>query len=138
MATKINCYLRLLFLQLFVAGATSFDNEMICGPGKTDVYRIDQNNNRVVLPSGTCCLSHYMSNTTPISYDFSLVGDNTTIECVPEVTRPIPNDTDYTRFPFVFNGSQTVEIRGVTFQNCLRPLQFVKVEDLTLSETNFR
>ncbi len=90
----------------------------------------------------TLCLNmgpgrHYRNHTSPpITYSFVLAGNNAVIQCDPMEPRLPMND--YTRFPFVFQGSEYVQISDVVFEGCQRPLQFLDVVNITLRNVRIR
>ena len=99
----------------------------------------------VELDAGEVYNATYMSISNPVPYNFVLMGNNATVQCHNTSTIEL---TNYTVFPLVFQGyltnnsvtslSLSVMIKDVTFENCLRPLHFVQIANVTLINVHFR
>ena len=102
------------------------------------------NSNLLVNESGKVCIKlavgeHAISYSDRIILSDIIISGNGSdvviLTCSDEGTL---SQDSYTEFPIHISGQATVEIRGVSFRECARPLLFSGTERVTLEDCSFR
>ena len=65
-----------------------------------------------------------------------ITGNGSVVKCEKPSSELSLND--YSQFPLIFSNSSLVVIEGVSFEGCMRPIQFKWVRRVELTSTNFR
>jgi len=86
-------------------------------------------------PNTTETLSY---TNTPLNFSVVLMGSsNSTVTCDPSPNPDVDDLLRYTHFPLRFQNVSLVNITGVHFDGCKRPLQFEWVESIIISSSTF-
>ena len=75
---------------------------------------------------------------TPLTFSVVIRGSNNTVTCGRSPQGVNVDDlTSYTHFPLQFHNSSYVEITGLHFDGCKRPLQFQWIQSIVITSSKF-